>query len=107
MCRILINANVRVYQKVHIRQDLVKTYLSGQGHYGGFDKEAAAAPGTAPLPDAPAGTPPGPSPNGIYKVIRVDQDGSVQEQEWYTTLTCAAMGKETQTPPRPPGRLRR
>ena len=35
------------------------------------------------------------------------QDGSVQEQEWYTTLTCTAMGKEAQTPPRPPGRLRR
>ena len=80
--RILINANVDVGQKVHISEDIVKRYLDIQGKIGGVDVK-----GTTPVI-------PGVSKDGLYKVVRVDQDGSVHGQEWYTTLTCLAEGQE-------------
>lgn len=80
--RIFMNATVKINQKVHIDAKAIQKFLGAGGQQPGAN------------PSEEAGTVAGIAPDGIYKVVRIDHDGNTKGQEWYTTLTCVAPGKE-------------
>jgi hypothetical protein len=82
VARILINPDIKVHQQIRIDPKIVKRYMNIQGVWGGIN------------PKTTEGALPGISEEGTYKVVRVDHDGSMRGQEWYTTLTCLAPGQE-------------
>jgi hypothetical protein len=80
VAKILIRSDIKVGQRVTISQQSIKQYMSSVGQW--FDLKGSE------------GVMPGIAVDGVYKVVRIDHDGSVHGQEWYTTLTCLAPGKE-------------
>jgi hypothetical protein len=77
--RVLMRPDVLVGQKIQLDPQTIKQYLSPVGEQGGFDIKSAQ------------GVIPGIPVDGVFKVVRIDQDGSVQGQEWYTTITALDM----------------
>jgi hypothetical protein len=82
--RVLMNPSYRVAQQVHIDKKFIQQFLDIGGFHEGMNLNQ--------LP----GNLPGIAADGVYKIIRIDHDGSVKGQEWYTTLTCVAQGQEGQ-----------
>jgi hypothetical protein len=91
VAKILIRSDIKIGQQVKISSESIRKYLSSTGQW--FDLKGAE------------GVMPGISVDGVYKVVRIDHDGSVQGQEWYTTLTCLATGKEGVAAGNPRNRL--
>lgn len=83
--RILMNPNIKMDQMVQVDSKSIQQYMRKSASHGDLPTLKGVVPGIAV--------------DGEYKVIRIDHDGSVQGQEWYTTLTCLAPGKEGQSGP--------
>ena len=99
--KIFLNPNVRKGQKVMIDEKSIQRLQFGRGVeganvglFGGsgfgdqqlFDLNVPQVPGTPQVGTAPRIT-----TDNIYKVIKIDHDGSMEGQEWYTTLICIAL----------------
>jgi hypothetical protein len=80
--RVLMNPSYKIAQQVHIDKQFVQEFLDIGGFYEGGS------------PNQKDGILPGIAADGMYKIIRIDADGSMKGQEWYVTLTCVAMGQE-------------
>lgn len=113
--KIFLNPDCYKGQKVHVDEKSIQRFLAGQGPAGyeatllgsnfpgiisGFGKDQI--PFIVPnlneaQPSDFANQPtivPRISQSGIYKIAKIDHDGNMEGQEWYTTLTCISMDEK-------------
>jgi hypothetical protein len=100
--KILLNPDARPGQKVHVDASSIQQALVSQGFPGTEFPLLGPFEQRIPLPfgQRSAGTIPKIAQDGFYRIVRVDHDGDMEGQEWYTTLTAIAVGDPIKNPDR-------
>jgi hypothetical protein len=101
--RVLMNPHYRLQQMVHIDSALINAFLSIGGFFGPTaggpmstftDNKGNPTDRNLQFPgDTKGGAViPGIAPDSNYRIVRIDHDGTMRDQPWYTTLTCLQPG---------------
>jgi hypothetical protein len=100
--KILLNPDCHPGQRVHVDASSIQAALVDQGWPGSEVPLLGQFEQRIPLPFGirPGGKVPKIAQDGLYRIVRVDHDGSVEEQEWYTTITAIALGDPIANPAR-------
>lgn len=90
--KMLLNPDARPGQAIHVDASSIQQMIVDAGWPGSEDIILGPWENRGPLP--PGQTTKAKVPkiaqDGIYRIVRVDHDGAMEETEWYTTITALA-----------------